>query len=105
MVLISMVAVGLALAAAPYRQLDHEMIIVGVGADYPAWTLGRYYGALLFPCITPLTFAIPILLLRRTRWRRGRIFLRLGVGGCVAASAALVVRGLEYLPYYLNNIA
>jgi hypothetical protein len=105
MVLISMVALGLAMAAQPYRELDHEMIAVQDGADYRAWTLGRYYGALAFPCVTPLTLAIPLLGLRRPRGRLAQVLLGPGLGGCVAASAALLVRGLEYLPYYVNKIS
>ena len=79
--------------------------IAGVGFEYRAWGFAKYYGSLVFPCITPLTLAIPLLGLRRPRKPLSRMFLRPGPGGCVAASAGLVLRGLEHLPYHLAGLS
>jgi hypothetical protein len=101
MILISMAALGLAMAVGPYRGTDRETIFVVGG-----WgNVAKYYGSLAFPCITPLTFALPVLALWRHRGRSRRLFLRPGLGGCVAASAALLLRGLEHLPFFLQGLA
>ena len=106
MVIISMLALGLAMAKEPFLRMDPEMIVVVGGADYRAWNLAKYYGALALPLVTPLTFALPVLALCRRRCGSlGRALLQPGLGGCVAASAALILRGLEYLPFYLAGAA
>ncbi|WZO96183.1 hypothetical protein EP7_003167 [Isosphaeraceae bacterium EP7] len=104
MVMISLAAIGLAMAVKPYEGMDRQMIIVIGGFDARAWSFARYYGSLAYPCITPLTLALPLLALRRPRPPLSRLFLRPGLGGCVAASVALLLRGLESLPHYLADM-
>ncbi|HWE36905.1 MAG TPA: hypothetical protein VG406_10095 [Isosphaeraceae bacterium] len=97
-VLISALAVGLAMARDPYLQMDRETVAVVKGAPFLAWKMAYYYGCLAFPCITPLTFVLAFRGLCRRRSLRA--FLRPGLAACMAASVALLLRGLEYLPYY-----
>ncbi len=104
MVLIAALGFGLALARGPYLGMNHDVAMKYGYRDYRAWGYAIYYGSLVFPFVTPLTFAIPILALRRSRKPRRRAFLRPGLGGCVAASAGLVLRGLEDLPNYVTGI-
>jgi hypothetical protein len=99
-VLISALAVGLAMARDPYLQMDRETIAVVRGAPFPAWNLAYLHGSLVFPCITPLTIVLAIRGLCRRRPRSLRALLRPGLAACVAASVALLLRGLEYLPYH-----
>jgi hypothetical protein len=95
MVFVAVVAAGFALARDPYLQMNPNHPRVNF---WRAWV--RF--SLVYPFVTPATFAVTILGLWRDRASPGR-FLRPGLAGCLAAAVALVLRGFEVLPAFMQG--
>lgn len=101
LVLILALAVGLAIARQPYLKLDDEMVHVIGGRGLTAF----YHWAILFPCLTPMTFVLVGLGMFQPRAVRAPSILRPGLAACIAVSFALIFRCVHYLPYYLQDMA
>jgi hypothetical protein len=93
-ILMVAIAAGLALAKQPFLKL-HPLHVKGKAfVDY------FLYFSLVYPAITPLTFAVPILTLRRSRPHRRTCLRRPGAAGCVAAASSLILFGVRYVPEF-----
>jgi hypothetical protein len=99
MILVAALALGVVWAKEPVRRmhLNHRI------PDRPVYNAAfwsRHWLTTIFPVITPLTFAIPLLSLRRPRPPVQQLFRRPGLMACVAASVALLIWGSGHLPRY-----